>query len=47
MFSFILVGKICCKGRTAECLACAAGQTVKEYCASNSNAVGCESTNGV
>mmetsp|Transcript_1073 Transcript_1073/g.3063 ORF Transcript_1073/g.3063 Transcript_1073/m.3063 type:complete len:163 (+) Transcript_1073:86-574(+) len=31
----------CCKALTAECLACEAGVTVEEYCATHADAIGC------
>ena len=32
---------LCCKAMTAECQACAAGQTVLQYCTSNPTTPGC------
>ena len=32
----------CCRAMTADCLACAAGLSVPEYCANNIETVGCE-----
>ena len=33
---------ICCRARTAECLACSAGTSVSEYCSNHQNVVGCD-----
>ena len=33
---------LCCRAMTADCLACASGMTVSEYCSHNSDTVGCE-----
>ena len=34
----------CCYAFTAECLSCAAGITIEEYCKKNLGVIGCEST---
>jgi hypothetical protein len=34
--------KICCRAMTANCLACAAGLTIKEYCDENPTTAGCK-----
>ena len=36
-----LVGRICCKAMIPQCLACAAGLSVTEYCAKNPGNFGC------
>merc|ERR1719323_342159 len=33
--------QVCCLAMTAECLSCAAGQTVEEYCKANPKTAGC------
>jgi len=33
--------RVCCKAMTANCMACAAGLTEKEYCEINADALGC------
>ena len=37
----IFVVPVCCKALTAQCLACAARQTVDEYCRASPDTVGC------
>ena len=32
----------CCRALTAECMSCAAGMSISEYCEINIDAVGCE-----
>ena len=33
--------KICCKAMTAQCLSCAAGKTLEEYCSKHPSIMGC------
>ena len=36
--------RACCYANTAECLSCAAGMSVEEYCRRNPRVVGCDGT---